>query len=83
MKFVSVADRTGIAETILFPPVYARFGHLTTENGPLEFSGKVEAFENRNGYVLNVHSVRRAGAGRALAHAAAGHSGRSEITAPR
>ncbi len=59
MKFVSVADRTGIAETILFPRVYARFGHLTTENGPLEFSGNVEAFENRNGCVLNVQSVRQ------------------------
>jgi DNA polymerase-3 subunit alpha len=58
MKFVSVADRTGIAELVLFPAVYHQYGRLTAGNGVLEYDGTVEPFENRNGFVVNVHAVR-------------------------
>jgi DNA-directed DNA polymerase III PolC len=61
MKFVSVADRTGIVETILFPPAYRRYGHLTAGNAVLEFHGAVEPFDNKNGFVLNVSHVAAAG----------------------
>jgi DNA polymerase III alpha subunit len=57
MKFVTLADRTGFVETLLFPNVYRRFGHLTLSNPLLAVTGKVEMFENNNGFTLNVESV--------------------------
>ncbi|HQP99087.1 MAG TPA: DNA polymerase III subunit alpha [bacterium] len=66
MKFVSVADRTGIAELVLFPAVYREYGRLTAGNGVLEYDGTVDLFENRNGFVVNVHAVRTVLASAAL-----------------
>ncbi|MFH1743924.1 MAG: OB-fold nucleic acid binding domain-containing protein, partial [bacterium] len=60
MKFLSVADRSGIVETVLFPSIYQQYGHLTTENTVLEFHGTVDPFENRNGLVLSIRSIKYA-----------------------
>ena len=57
MKFLSVADRSGIVETVLFPSVYQQYGHLTTENTALEFHGTVEPFEYRNGFVISIRRI--------------------------
>jgi DNA polymerase III alpha subunit len=57
MKFVSLADRTGVVETFLFPDTYRRFGHLTVSNPILAARGVVEPFENRNGIGLRVEHV--------------------------
>ncbi len=57
MKFVTLGDRTGFVEAILFPNVYQRFGYLTAANPILAATGIVEPFENRNGFTLRVQSV--------------------------
>lgn len=57
MKFVTLADRTGVVEAILFPDAYQRFGHLTVSHPILAATGMVEVFENRNGFTLRVESV--------------------------
>ena len=57
MKFVTLGDRTGFVEAILFPNVYQRFGYLTAANPILAAIGIVEPFENRNGFTLRVQSV--------------------------
>jgi DNA polymerase III alpha subunit len=57
MKFVSLADRTGVVETFLFPDTYRCFGHLTVANPILAATGIVEPFENRNGFNLRVEYV--------------------------
>ncbi len=64
MKFVTLGDRTGFVETIVFPDAYRRFGHLTAANAILEASGIVESFENGRGWTLRVErlSVPRRGA---------------------
>jgi DNA polymerase III alpha subunit len=57
MKFVSLADRTGVVEAFLFPDTYRRFGHLTASNPILAATGVVEPFENRNGFNLRVEQI--------------------------
>jgi DNA polymerase III alpha subunit len=57
MKFVSLADRTGVVETFLFPETYRRFGHLTASNPILAATGIVEPFENHNGFNLRIEHV--------------------------
>jgi DNA polymerase III alpha subunit len=57
MKFVTLADRTGFIETILFPDAYQRFGHLTVANPILAATGIVEPYENNNGFTLRVQQV--------------------------
>ncbi|MFT5286657.1 MAG: DNA-directed DNA polymerase III PolC [Planctomycetota bacterium] len=42
MRFLTLEDRTGIAEVVLFPEVYANFGHLLISKGPFCISGTVE-----------------------------------------
>ena len=42
MRFITLEDRTGVVEAVLFPDVYRRFGHLLRGNGPYLFRGKVE-----------------------------------------
>jgi DNA polymerase-3 subunit alpha/error-prone DNA polymerase len=58
MKFVTLSDRTGFVETILFPDVYRRFGHLTAAHPILAATGIVEPFETGQGFTLRVQSVR-------------------------
>ena len=59
MKFVTLADRTGFIEAVLFPDTYQRFGHLTVANPILAATGIVEPFENRNGFTLRVQHVSK------------------------
>ena len=54
MKFVTLADHTGVVETYLFPQAYRRFGHLTAAHPILEATGVVEPFPNGNGFNLRV-----------------------------
>lgn len=42
MRFITLEDRTGVVEAVLFPDVYRRFGHLLRGYGPYLFRGKVE-----------------------------------------
>ncbi len=42
MRFITLEDRTGVIEAVLFPDVYHRFGHLLRSAGPYLFRGKVE-----------------------------------------
>ncbi|MDD8050165.1 MAG: DNA polymerase III subunit alpha [Verrucomicrobiota bacterium] len=57
MKFISLADKTGILETVLFPGVYQRFGRLTARSPILAVTGVVEPFESGVGVNLRVRRV--------------------------
>ncbi len=55
MKFLTLADRTGMIEAELFGSTYRRFGLATVRYPVLEVTATVEPFENGNGYSLRVH----------------------------
>ena len=57
MKFVTLGDRTGFVEAILFPDTYRHFGHLTISQPILAATGVVEPFENDNGFAFLVERV--------------------------
>ncbi len=57
MKFVTLADRTGFVETILFPDTYRRLGHLTVTHPIVAATGIVESFENNRGFTLRVQHL--------------------------
>jgi DNA polymerase III alpha subunit len=42
MRFLTLEDRTGVAEVVLFPDVYAAWGHKLVSEGPFCISGRVE-----------------------------------------
>ncbi|MCI0747264.1 MAG: DNA polymerase III subunit alpha [Verrucomicrobia subdivision 3 bacterium] len=52
MKFLSLADWTGIVETELFAPTYRTYGLATVRYPVLEIEAHVEPFENGRGYSL-------------------------------
>ena len=54
MKFLTLADRTGIVETELFASTYRSYGLATVRYPVLEVSAMVEPFENGRGYSLRV-----------------------------
>jgi DNA-directed DNA polymerase III PolC len=54
MKFITIADRTGIVETELFAQTYRSYGLNTIRYRVLEINAKVECFENGQGYTLHV-----------------------------
>lgn len=54
MKFLSLADWTGIVETELFADTYKNYGLATVRYPVLEVEARVEPFENRRGYSLRV-----------------------------
>jgi DNA polymerase III alpha subunit len=58
MKFLTLADWTGLVETELFAPTYRSFGLATVRYPVLEVTATVEPFENGRGFSLR---VRRAG----------------------
>ena len=60
MKFISICDYSGILECELFASAYRRFGAETIRHPIVEVRGKVKPFANRNGYTLQVETVRRA-----------------------
>ena len=54
MKFLSLADWTGIIETELFAQTYKSYGLATVRYPVLEIEARVEPFENGRGYSLRV-----------------------------
>ncbi len=52
MKFLSLADWTGIVETELFAQTYKTYGLATVRYPVLEIEASVEPFENGRGYSL-------------------------------
>ena len=55
MKFLTLADRTGIVETELFAATYKSYGLATVRYPVLEIEATVEPFENGRGFSLRVH----------------------------
>jgi DNA-directed DNA polymerase III PolC len=43
MKFLTIEDRFGICEAVIFSEVYVRFGHLIRTHGPYIITGKVQS----------------------------------------
>lgn len=54
MKFLSLADWTGIVETELFAQTYKSYGLATIRYPVLEIEGTVEPYENGRGFSLRV-----------------------------
>ena len=54
MKFLTLADWTGLVETELFAATYRSYGLATVRYPVLEVEAKVEAFENGRGFTLRV-----------------------------
>jgi DNA polymerase III alpha subunit len=54
MKFITIADRTGIVETELFSRTYKSYGLNTVRYRVLEVTATVEPFENGRGFTLRV-----------------------------
>jgi DNA polymerase III alpha subunit len=54
MKFLSLADWTGIIETELFAKTYKSYGLATVRYPVLEIEARVEPFENGRGFTLRV-----------------------------
>lgn len=67
MKFMTLADRTGIVETELFAEGYRSYGLATVRYPVLEIEATVEPFENGNGFSLR---IRRAGAPKVISRLA-------------
>jgi len=42
MRFLTIEDRTGTLEAVIFPAVYQRYGHLLRGHGPYLLKGTVE-----------------------------------------
>lgn len=55
MKFLTLADWTGMVETELFAQTYRSYGLATIRYPVLEITATVEPFENNRGYSLRVH----------------------------
>ena len=54
MKFLTLADRTGMVETELFAQTYKSYGLATVRYPVLEVTARVEPFENGRGFSLRV-----------------------------
>jgi DNA polymerase-3 subunit alpha len=59
MKFLSLADWTGIIETELFSKTYRSYGLATVRYPVLEIEARVEPFENGRGFTLRAMAARR------------------------
>jgi hypothetical protein len=59
MKFLSLADWTGIIETELFAKTYKSYGLATVCYPVLEIEARVEPFENGRGFTLRALAARR------------------------
>jgi DNA polymerase III alpha subunit len=55
MKFMTIADRTGMVETELFAKGYRRYGLATVRYPVLEISATVERYDNGRGHTLRIH----------------------------
>ncbi len=54
MKFLTLADSTGMVETELFAATYRSYGLATVRYPVLEFEARVEPYENGRGFSLRV-----------------------------
>ena len=54
MKFLTLADWTGIVETELFAPTYRNYGLATVRYPALEVTATVEPYESGRGFSLRV-----------------------------
>jgi DNA polymerase III alpha subunit len=54
MKFITIADWTGVVETELFAKTYKSYGLNTVRYRVLEITATVEPFENGRGFTLRV-----------------------------
>ncbi len=54
MKFLTLADRSGLVETELFATTYRSYGLATVRYPVLEVTARVEPFENNRGFSLRV-----------------------------
>lgn len=54
MKFLTLADWTGMVETKLFAQTYKNYGLATVRYPVLEVTATVEPFENGRGFSLRV-----------------------------
>jgi len=54
MKFITIADWTGVIETELFARTYRSYGLNTVRYRVLEITATVEPFENNRGFTLRV-----------------------------
>jgi DNA polymerase III alpha subunit len=54
MKFLTLADKTGIVETELFASTYRSHGLATIRYPVLEVTARVEPYENGRGFSLRV-----------------------------
>jgi DNA polymerase III alpha subunit len=54
MKFLTLADRSGMVETELFASTYRSHGLATLRYPVLEVTARVEPFENGEGFSLRV-----------------------------
>jgi hypothetical protein len=54
MKFLSLADWTGIVETELFAETYKSYGLATLRYPVLEVEAHIEPYENKRGFSLRV-----------------------------
>jgi DNA polymerase III alpha subunit len=52
MKFLSLADWTGIVETEVFAKTYKTYGLATVRYPVLEIEARVDPFENGRGFTL-------------------------------
>lgn len=59
MKFLSLADWTGIIETELFAKTYRSYGLATVRYPVLEIEARVEPFENGRGFTLRALAARQ------------------------
>jgi DNA polymerase III alpha subunit len=59
MKFLTLADRSGMVETELFADAYRRWGAVTAQHPVVAVSGKAEPFANGNGFTLRVDRVEK------------------------
>ena len=60
MKFLTIADWTGVVETELFARTYKSYGLTTIRYRVLEITATVEPFENGRGFTLRVLRARKA-----------------------
>lgn len=59
MKFLTLADWTGMVETELFAPTYKSYGLATVRYPVLEITATVEPYDNRRGFSLRVHRAEK------------------------
>ncbi|MEJ5238482.1 MAG: fused DNA polymerase IV/DNA polymerase III subunit alpha, partial [Limisphaera sp.] len=78
MKFLTLADWTGMVETELFAATYRNYGPATVRYPVLEVTGTVEPFDNGLGFTLR---VERAGPPRLRSRS--GNGGEVFASAPR